>query len=130
MFYRTVKDLTISPFHDSLPQALTGCQVHRRSIMPLVQDVIVLFQTTPALDSQVVAWARYEASKGDRITDLVEEPDPPYNTAVEAMRDGWQVIQMSELKHRTREDGYELGPLPYQTVISKFNPLLEKETHE
>ena len=68
-----------------------------------------IFQTTPALDSQVVAWARYEASKGDRITDPAEEPDPPYNTAVEAMRDGWQVIQMSELKHRTREDGYELG---------------------
>jgi hypothetical protein len=130
MLCHTFKDLTILPFDDNLPQALSGCQVHRRTIMPLVQDVIVLFQTTPALDSQVVAWARYEASKGDRITDLVEEPDPPYNTAVEAMRDGWQVIQMSELKHRTREDGYELGPLPYQTVISKFNPLLEEKIHE
>ena len=32
--------------------------------MPAVQDVIVLFQTTPGLDSGVVAWARYEASKG------------------------------------------------------------------
>ncbi len=106
-------------------EILNDRQVYGRSTMRLVQDILVLFQTTPALDSQVVAWARYEASKGVRITDLVEEPDPPYDTAMEAMRDGWQVIQMSELKHRTREDGYELGPLPYQTVVSKFNPLGE-----
>lgn len=94
--------------------------------MPSVQDIIVLFQTAPALDSQVVAWARYEASKGTRIQDLVEEADPPYNTAMEAMRDGWQVLQMSELKHRMPEDGYELGPLPYQTVLSRFNELQEE----
>jgi len=94
--------------------------------MPAVQDILVLFQTTPALDANVVAWARYEASKG-RIRDLVEEEEPPYQNAMEAMRDGWQVVQMSELKHRTGEDGYELGPLPYQTVLSKFNELQDEE---
>ena len=93
--------------------------------MPAVQDVIVLFQTTPGLDSGVVAWARYEASKGP-IRDLVEESNPPYNTAMEAMRDGWQVIQMSELKHYSREEGYDLGPLPYQTVLAKLNELQEE----
>ena len=95
--------------------------------MPAVQDIIVLFQTTPALDANVVAWARYEASKGVRIRDLGDEDEPPYNTAMEAMRDGWQVIQMSELKHRSAEEGYELGPLPYQTVLSKFNEIQEEE---
>jgi hypothetical protein len=95
--------------------------------MPPAQDILVLFQTAPALDTQVVAWARYEASKGARIRDLVEEEDPPYNTAIEAMRDGWQVIQMSELKHRVPEDGYELGPLPYQTVLARYNVLEEEE---
>ena len=43
------------------------------------------------------------------------------------MRDGWQVIQMSELKHRVPEDGYELGPLPYQTVLARYNVLEEEE---
>ena len=88
--------------------------------MPAVQDIIVFFQTTPALDANVAAWARYEASKGSGIRDLVEEEEPPYKNAIEAMRDGWQVIQMSELKHRSSEAGYELGPLPYQTVLSKL----------
>ena len=32
--------------------------------MSAVQDILVFFQTTPALDVQVVAWARYEDSKG------------------------------------------------------------------
>ena len=89
--------------------------------MPDVQDVLVLFQTMPGLDTQVSAWAYYEASKGTGIKDLVEEDEPPYRNAMEAMRDGWQVIQMSEMKHYSADEGYELGPLPYQTVLSKLN---------
>jgi len=93
--------------------------------MPTVQDILVLYQTTPALDAPPVAWAYYEASKGTGVQDLVEEDEPPYKNAMEAMRDGWQVIQMSELKHRSPKEGYDLGPLPYQTVLSKFNELQE-----
>lgn len=95
--------------------------------MPVVQDILVLFQTSPALDVEPVAWARYEASKGTGIRDLVEEDEPPYVNAMAAMRDGWQVIQMGELKQRSEQDGYELGPLPYQTVLSKFNERQEEE---
>ena len=95
--------------------------------MPAVQDILILFQTTPALDTAPVAWARYDASKGTGIRDLVEESEPPYKNAMEAMRDGWQVIQMGELKHRNEDDGYELGPLPYQTVLSKFNERQDEE---
>ncbi|MEE2659218.1 MAG: hypothetical protein VX733_11985 [Candidatus Latescibacterota bacterium] len=95
--------------------------------MPAVQDILVLFQTTPGLDAQVVAWSRFEASKGTGITDLPDEHDPPYRNALEAMRDGWQVIQMSELRSRSLEDAYEDGPLPYQTVLGKFNEMQPEE---
>ena len=71
-------------------------------------------------------WVRYEASKGTGIKDLIEESSPPYKNAMEAMRDGWQVIQMSEYKHRSEVDD-ELGPLPYQTVLSRFNEMQEEE---
>jgi hypothetical protein len=37
---------------------------------------------------------------------------PPYKNAMEAMHGGWQVIQISEHKHRSEVDD-ELGPLPY-----------------
>ena len=45
--------------------------------MPRVQDILVLYQTSPALDVTPVAWARYEASKGTGIKDLIEEDRPP-----------------------------------------------------
>lgn len=89
----------------------------------LVQDILILFQTIPGLDAQVSAWSRYEASKGTVIEDLADEDEPPYQNALEAMRDGWQVIQISELKHRTESDAYIDGPLPYHVVLSKFNPI-------
>ena len=54
--------------------------------MPEVQDILVFYQTTPALTAAPVAWARYEASKGP-ISDLGEEDDPPYANALAAMRD-------------------------------------------
>lgn len=91
--------------------------------MPQVQDILVFYQTSPALDVAPVAWARYEASKGTGIDDLVEESEPPYRNAMAAMRDGWQVIQMSEYKQRNEADGYELGPIPYQTVLSRFSEM-------
>ena len=91
--------------------------------MPQVQDILVLFQTTPGLDAAVSAWARYSASKGTRISDLVDEDESPYGNAMEAMRDGWSVIQMSELNPRSADDAYEDGPLPYQTVLAKYNEM-------
>ena len=91
--------------------------------MPTVQDILVLFQTSPGLDSAAIGWSRYEASKGTGITDLVDEEEPPYKNAMEAMRDGWQVIQMSELKPRSPDDAYEDGPLPCQTVLAKYREL-------
>ena len=86
-----------------------------------VQDVLIFYQTRPALDIEPSGWAKYEASKGTGIEDLIDESEPPYENALAAMRDGWQVIQMSEYKQRSEVDAYELGPIPYQVVLSKFN---------
>ena len=87
----------------------------------------VFSKRVPVSTSPRPPWSRYEASKGTGIKNLVEETEPPYKHALAAMRDGWQVIQMSEMKHRSADDGYELGPLPYQTVMSRFCELQEKE---
>ena len=54
------------------------------------------------------------------IDSQLDELEPPYENAMAAMRDGWQVIQMSELTPRSPDDAYEDGPLPYQTVLAKI----------
>ena len=41
--------------------------------MAKVQDILVFYQTSPALDVSPVAWARYEASKGTGIKELIED---------------------------------------------------------
>ncbi len=91
--------------------------------MERVQDILVLYQTSPALDTAPIAWARYEASKGAAIEDLIEESEPPYRNALAAMRDGWQVIQMSEYKQRSAKDGYmfKLRLNPARPQIRLFN---------
>ena len=42
---------------------------------------------------------------------------------MEAMRDGWEIIQISENKSYSKSEAYEVGPIPYQTVLSKFTEL-------
>ena len=91
--------------------------------MPLVQNILIFYQTIPGLDIAPSAWAHYEASKYSQINYLKDENIPPYKNAMEAMRDGWEVIQIGENKLYTEEDGYEIGPIPYQTVLSKFSEL-------
>ena len=89
--------------------------------MAKVQDILVFYQTSPALDASPVAWARYEASKGTGIKELIEEDRPPYKNAMAAMRDGWQVIQMSEYKHRTETDGYESVSYTHLTLPTIYS---------
>ena len=90
----------------------------------LVQDILILFQTVPSLDAEFSAWSLYPASKQNQIENIVDESKPPYKNAMCAMRDGWQVIQISELKKQTINDSYELGPFPFQITLSKFNELV------
>ena len=91
--------------------------------MSLVQNILIFYQSIPGLDVSPSAWSYYEASKVSQIDDLKDEISPPYKNAMEAMRDGWEVIQISENKLYTEKNGYEIGPLPYQTVLSKYSEL-------
>ena len=83
-----------------------------------VQNILVLFQDTPALDARVFGWSRYFASEPEVTVE--DEETPPYANAMDAMRDGWRVIQMSEIKVRSDEQLYRVGAFPYQTVLEKL----------
>ena len=86
-----------------------------------VQDILVLFQDSPGLDGHVFGWSRYYAS--DLNPTIEDEEMPPYKTAIEAMRDGWRVVQMSELKDRSADEAYTVGVFRYQTVLEKFTEM-------
>ncbi|MBC8365232.1 MAG: hypothetical protein H8E59_09545 [Actinobacteria bacterium] len=62
------------------------------------QQVLYLWANGSALDSNVVAWAFHDGSDGS-VEGLPEVADgkPPYDTGVEALRDGWRLLQSAQL---------------------------------
>ncbi|MEU5871418.1 hypothetical protein AB0A73_07610 [Glycomyces sp. NPDC047369] len=60
------------------------------------QQVLVLYLNTSGLDSEVLAWAFYDGTgKTDPTTG--DSDLPPYDSGVEALRDGWRLFQASQL---------------------------------
>ncbi|GAA1659226.1 hypothetical protein GCM10009830_00240 [Glycomyces endophyticus] len=82
------------------------------------QQVLVLYLNTSALDSEVLAWAFYDGTgKTDPTTG--DSDLPPYDTGVEALRDGWRLFQASQL----------IPPYPgheYDTSFMKHEFFFEK----
>ena len=58
------------------------------------QQVLVLWLANSALDGRVLGWAFHDGTNG-----AGPQPtgDPPYTTGVDALINGWRLIQMSPL---------------------------------
>ena len=54
----------------------------------------MLWLASSALDSRVLGWSMFDgtAGAGPQLT-----ADPPYGTGVDALVDGWRLLQMSPL---------------------------------
>jgi len=59
------------------------------------QQVLYLWANGSALDSGVVAWAFHDGTDGAAAGP--PDTDPPYETAVHALRDGWMLLQSAQL---------------------------------
>ncbi|MGW2518938.1 hypothetical protein ACWC09_18385 [Streptomyces sp. NPDC001617] len=60
------------------------------------QQVLVLYLATSALDAPVIGWARYDGTGATRPT-TGDTDEPPYETGVAALEDGWRLIQAAPL---------------------------------
>jgi hypothetical protein len=82
------------------------------------QQVLVLYLATSALDSPVVGWAWYDGT-GQESSETGDHPEPPYESGLAALRDGWRLFWCSPLG----------GPLPgreYTTSYQKFEFFFER----
>jgi len=61
------------------------------------QQVLVLYLAGSALDSHVVGWSLYDGASDEPPPPVEERPTPPYPTGLDALRDGWRLIQLSPL---------------------------------
>jgi len=62
----------------------------------LRQKVLVLYLSNSALDSRVKGWSMYDGT-GQSNPTTGDGDVPPYRTGVEALQDGWRVIQFPQL---------------------------------
>lgn len=85
------------------------------------QQILILHLSTSDLDSRTVAWALYDGAKakGERQMQTGDEDQPPYESVLDAMRDGWNVIQIPSLPLYRTGFEHDLGHLPYEYVLER-----------
>jgi hypothetical protein len=49
-----------------------------------------------------------------------DEDEPPYSSVLAAMRDGWRVIQLPQLREAAPGAEHETAFLPYEFVLEKL----------
>lgn len=84
----------------------------------LRQKVLVLYLHTSALDSAVMGWSEYDGTGKNSYT-TGDSYEPPYATGLDALLDGWRVIQFPTL----------IPPYPgeeYSTSFMKYGFVFEK----
>lgn len=82
------------------------------------QQVLVLYLSNSALDSRVKGWSIYDGTGQERYT-TGDSDTPPYATGLEALQDGWRVIQFPQL----------IPPYPnmeYTTSFQMYEFIFEK----
>jgi hypothetical protein len=62
----------------------------------LRQKVLVLYLASSALDDSVKGWSVYDGT-GKEAHTTGDSATPPYKTGLDALKDGWRVIQFPQL---------------------------------
>ncbi len=82
------------------------------------QQVLMLWTADSNLDSRVVGWSFHDGN--DRRADLAELP---YERGVEALTDGWRLLQASPLITRPAGDEHQHGVLEFEWMFERIVPI-------
>lgn len=83
------------------------------------QQVLVLYLQTSALDSGVIGWSQYDGT-GENIHMAGDSDEPPYNSGLSALRDGWRLFQTSTLAPHAPGDEFRTSYLKYEFFFERF----------
>ena len=86
---------------------------------PLRQKLLILYLANSALDAQVVSWAQYDGT-GATDPQPGDADEPPYQSGVDALRDGWRLLQMSPLAPHAAGAEFTTSYLKYEFVFEKL----------
>ena len=83
------------------------------------QKLLVLYAHSPDLNSRTVAWSMYDGTGLDQHT-TGDSEEPPYESVVAAMRDGWRVIQFPQQYPAYPGMEYNTSYLRYEYILEKL----------
>jgi hypothetical protein len=89
------------------------------------QQVLVLYLSTSALDGKVVGWSRYDGTGHSEPT-TGDSDEPPYETGVEALRDGWRLFQAAQLIPPYPGHEYDVSFLKHEFLFEKLVDMQEE----
>ncbi|MEE2657120.1 MAG: hypothetical protein VX733_01370 [Candidatus Latescibacterota bacterium] len=86
------------------------------------QDLLILYAHSPDLHSRVVSWSRYDGAGESKHTSG-DSDEPPYDSVVEAMRDGWRVIQFPQQYPAFPGMEYRTSYLRYEYILEQLKEI-------
>jgi hypothetical protein len=98
---------------------VTATQAETRTATSLRQQVLVLYTTTSALDSRVIGWSSYDGTGSTRPT-TGDGDTPPYATGLDALLDGWRLIQAAQLIPPYPGHEYDVSFLKHEFYFEKL----------
>ncbi|GAA2097904.1 hypothetical protein GCM10009841_10510 [Microlunatus panaciterrae] len=98
---------------------MTATQTQTVQGSTLRQQVLVLYLATSALDARVVGWSRYDGTGASSPT-TGDSDEPPYESGVEALQDGWRLIQASQLIPPYPGHEYDMSFLKHEFFFEKL----------
>ena len=85
----------------------------------LKQKLLILYASNSSLDSPIGAWSLFDGT--GREKHMAGDADkPPYSSVLAAMRDGWRVIQLPQLRAPRRGRRTRTAFLEYEFVLEKM----------
>jgi hypothetical protein len=83
------------------------------------QQLLILYATSSSPDSPVGAWSLFDGTGREKHM-AGDGGEPPYSSVLAAMRDGWRVIQLPQLRPPARGAEHETAFLEYEFVLEKL----------
>ncbi|MFH9613441.1 hypothetical protein ACH4MM_06735 [Streptomyces pratensis] len=84
------------------------------------QQVLILFLANSALDADVIGWSAYDGTGRTRPT-TGDGDEPPYETGLGALLDGWRLIQASQLIPPHPGHEYDTSFLKHEFIFEKLH---------
>ena len=86
------------------------------------QKVLMLYLHTSALDSRVLGWSMYDGT-GKSAHTTGDSDQAPYDTGLDALKDGWRLIQHPVLIPPYPGEEYTTSFMKYGFVFEKLEEI-------